>query len=83
MGSEMCIRDSVGTDPGVVYAQEISSFWEMTFWFSIFLIGSGIVVGFGIEKGIESAMRILLPLLFVLVILMVDMEQFGAICQQR
>ena len=66
----------VGTDPGVVYAQEISSFWEMTFWFSIFLIGSGIVVGFGIEKGIESAMRILLPLLFVLVILMVG---YGAV----
>ena len=66
----------VGTDPGVVYAQEISSFWEMTFWFSIFLLGSGIVVGFGIEKGIESAMRILLPLLFVLVILMVG---YGAV----
>ena len=63
-------------DPAVVYATEVSSFWEMTFWFSLFLVGSGIVVGFGIDKGIESAMRILLPMLFVLVLLLVG---YGAI----
>ena len=63
-------------DPALVYATEISSFWEMTFWFSIFLIASGVVVGLGIDKGIEGAMRILLPMLFVLVLLLVG---YGAI----
>ena len=40
-------------------------------WFSIFLFGSGFVVANGIDKGIEKAMRFLLPMLFVLVFAMV------------
>lgn len=63
-------------DPSIVYAAEVASFWEMTFWFSVFLIASGVVVGYGIDAGIEKAMRILLPMLFILVILMVG---YGAV----
>ena len=64
------------SDPSTVYAAEVANFWEMTFWFSAFLVASGIVVGYGIDQGIEKAMRILLPMLFVLVILMVG---YGAV----
>ena len=54
-----------------IYAAEKANFWEMTMWFSIFLFASGFVVANGIDKGIEKAMRILLPMLFVLVFAMV------------
>ena len=64
------------SDPSTVYAAGVANFWEMTFWFSAFLVASGIVVGYGIDQGIEKAMRILLPMLFVLVILMVG---YGAV----
>ena len=48
----------------------------MTFWFSLFLFSSGFVVANGIDKGIDKAMRFLLPMLFVLVIAMVG---YGAV----
>lgn len=63
-----------GVDVGAaeaIYTAEKANFWEMTMWFSIFLFGSGFVVANGIDKGIEKAMRFLLPMLFVLVFAMV------------
>ena len=61
----------IGKDPTVIYDTEISSFAEMTFWFLLFLALTGFVLARGIEKGIESSMRILMPTLFFLIILMV------------
>ena len=63
-----------GVDVGAaeaIYTAEKANFWEMTMWFSIFLFGSGFVVANGIDKGIDKAMRVLLPMLFVLVFAMV------------
>lgn len=63
-----------GVDVGAaeaIYTAEKANFWEMTMWFSIFLFGSGFVVANGIDKGIDKAMRFLLPMLFVLVFAMV------------
>ena len=63
-----------GVDVGAaeaIYTAEKANFWEMTMWFSIFLFGSGFVVANGIDKGIEKAMRFLLPMLFMLVFAMV------------
>jgi len=68
-----------GVDVGAaeaIYTAEKANFWEMTMWFSIFLFGSGFVVANGIDKGIDKAMRFLLPMLFVLVFAMVG---YGAI----
>ena len=59
-----------------VYEAEKANFWEMPFWFSLFLFASGFVVANGIDKGIDKAMRFLLPMLFVLVIAMVG---YGAV----
>ena len=68
-----------GVDVGAaeaIYTAEKANFWEMTIWFSMFLFGSGFVVANGIDKGIDKAMRVLLPMLFVLVFAMVG---YGAI----
>ena len=45
--------------------------WEMLFWHSIFMFATMIVVARGVQKGLEKAVRYLMPALFVLLILMV------------
>jgi len=45
--------------------------WEMLFWHSIFMFATMIVVARGVQRGLEQAVRYLMPALFVLLILMV------------
>ena len=58
-----------------VYEAEKANFGNDVLVF-IFLFASGFVVANGIDKGIDKAMRFLLPMLFVLVIAMVG---YGAV----
>ncbi|MFY0991222.1 sodium-dependent transporter [Halomonas sp. C05BenzN] len=41
----------------------------LTLYHTLFIIASGLIVGMGIHKGIESSLRILMPALFVILLL--------------
>ena len=54
-----------------IWANQQSTFFDMTFWTLLFIAGSCYVVANGIDAGIDKAMRFLLPMLFILVLAMV------------
>ena len=54
-----------------IWANQQSTFFDMTFWTVLFIVGSCYVVANGIDAGIDKAMRFLLPMLFMLVLAMV------------
>jgi len=54
-----------------IWANQQSTFFDMTFWTVLFIVGSCYVVANGIDAGIDKAMRFLLPMLFILVLAMV------------
>ena len=46
----------------------ISQATALVFWFALYILLTAVVVIFGVEKGIEKASRIMMPLLIVLII---------------
>jgi NSS family neurotransmitter:Na+ symporter len=43
----------------------------MTFWHTVFMIGALIIVGRGLQDGIERAVKVMMPALFVMLLLMI------------
>lgn len=60
----------VGT-PEAVFAGLVSSFPSLVFWHSLFMLMTLFVVSAGVEKGLERAVRFLMPTLFILLLLLV------------
>ncbi len=58
------------TDPGETFDNLLASAGELTFWHGLFMLMTVGVVAFGVEKGLERAVSILMPLLFVLLLIL-------------
>lgn len=62
-----------GADPQAVAARFdafLASPWQMLGWHALFMAVSAVVVVRGVEKGIETAAKVLMPLLVVLMLLL-------------
>jgi len=72
------VRDAItGTFTGFDSAQASAHFsrmvsnpWELTFWHSLFTLLTTLVLARGVRSGLEQAVRVLMPLLFILLIIM-------------
>lgn len=57
--------------PDQVFGDLVGSFSTLTFWHTIFMLMTLLVVSLGVEKGLERAVRFLMPSLFILLVLLV------------
>jgi len=60
-----------GDDVAAVFTQLLASPLQMAFWHAIFIALTVYIVGHGIQKGIERAVKLLMPALFFMLILLV------------
>ncbi|WP_368565007.1 sodium-dependent transporter [Pseudoxanthomonas sp. UTMC 1351] len=58
-------------DPALVFQSLLSNPLELTFWHAVFMLLTTAVVALGVEKGLERAVRYLMPALLVLLLLLV------------
>ncbi|QOC22614.1 sodium-dependent transporter [Wenzhouxiangella sp. AB-CW3] len=58
------------TDPEATFTGLLASPGELTFWHGLFMLMTMGVVAFGVEKGLERAVSILMPMLFVLLLVL-------------
>ncbi len=58
------------TDPGETFESLLGSAGQLTFWHGVFMLLTVAVVAFGVEKGLERAVGILMPVLFVLLLVL-------------
>lgn len=58
-------------DPGAAFRSLLGDPLELTFWHAVFMLLTTGVVALGVEKGLERAVRFLMPALFVLLLLLV------------
>ncbi len=58
------------TDPEATFTSLLASPGELTFWHGFFMLMTVGVVAFGVEKGLERAVRVLMPMLFVLLLVL-------------
>ncbi|MEE4295492.1 MAG: sodium-dependent transporter [Wenzhouxiangella sp.] len=58
------------TDPGATFTALLANAGELTFWHGIFMVMTVGVVALGVEKGLERAVGILMPVLFVLLLIL-------------
>jgi len=60
-----------GDQAGEVFDNLISNPRRLLFWHSVFILLTMVVVVRGVNKGLETAVRILMPALFILIIIMI------------
>ena len=58
------------SDPGATFTALLGNAGELTFWHGIFMVMTVGVVALGVEKGLERAVGILMPVLFVLLLIL-------------
>lgn len=58
------------TDAGATFDALLGNPGELTFWHGLFMLMTVGVVAFGVEKGLERAVTVLLPILFVLLLVL-------------
>lgn len=58
------------TDPSATFEGLLGRPGEMTFWHGLFMVMTVGVVALGVEKGLERAVRILMPLLLLLLLIL-------------
>ncbi|MEE4331303.1 MAG: sodium-dependent transporter [Wenzhouxiangella sp.] len=58
------------TDPSANFNGLLASAGEMTFWHGLFMVMTVGVVALGVEKGLERAVSILMPILFILLLIL-------------
>lgn len=56
---------------GGIFDALLASPWELLAWHTVFMLMTMIVVARGVERGLESAVRFLMPALFILLLVMV------------
>ena len=56
---------------GAVFSNLISNPRRLLFWHTLFIILTMVVVVRGVSKGLETAVRILMPALFILIFIMI------------
>lgn len=60
-----------GAGVGEVFDRLVSNPWRLLFWHTVFIVLTMAVVVRGVQKGLENAVRILMPALFILILVMV------------
>lgn len=55
---------------GNVFSDLANSPWRQTAWLCVSVIGTAVIVAFGVKKGIELASKLMMPLLFVILLVM-------------
>ncbi len=58
------------SDPGATFSALLGDVGELTFWHGFFMLMTVGVVGFGVEKGLERAVSLLMPVLLVLLLIL-------------
>lgn len=56
------------TDPGATFGALLASPGTLVFWHSVFMLLTVGVVAMGVEKGLERAVKLLMPLLFLILL---------------
>lgn len=56
---------------GEMFGALVSDPWRLLFWHSLFMFMTMAVVSQGVQRGLEKAVRLLMPALFVLLVIMV------------
>ncbi|MGY1424425.1 sodium-dependent transporter [Lysobacter sp. A289] len=59
------------TDPAATFQALLSSPWELAAWHAVFMGLTVVIVGLGVEKGLERAVRFLMPALLLTLLLLV------------
>jgi len=59
------------TDPGATFDALLANPWELAGWHAVFMGVTVGVVGLGVEKGLERAVRFLMPVLFLTLVALV------------
>jgi neurotransmitter:Na+ symporter, NSS family len=57
-------------DPGETFGALLGNATELTFWHAIFMLMTVIVVAMGVEKGLERAVKFLMPALLVMLLIL-------------
>jgi len=57
-------------DPGTTFGALLANPGELIFWHGVFMVMTVSVVALGVEKGLERAVSILMPMLFVLLLVL-------------
>ena len=65
------ISEGMPTDATGSFSHFISNPWEPLVWQTLFLLGSAWIIYRGVEKGIEKFSKIMMPLLFCLLLIMI------------
>ena len=71
--SKLASGDFTGTGAafaGDTFGNLVSDPVQLTFWHSVFMILVGVVIARGVNKGLESTLKLLMPLLFLLLIVL-------------
>lgn len=55
---------------GAAFGGLTSDPWRLTLWHSLFMLGTGLVIAKGVVAGLERSLRIMMPLLFVLLLVL-------------
>ncbi len=58
------------SDPNATFSSLLASAGELTFWHGLFMVMTVSVVAFGVERGLERAVSILMPILFALLLIL-------------
>lgn len=59
-----------GEGAGAAFAQVQANPWRMMVWFTAFIGMTALVVGLGVIRGLEAGVRLLMPLLFLLLLVL-------------
>ena len=70
-GTDQFRRQLIGTRMGKLFGDLATDGWTSTFWAGIFMFLTVGIVATGIARGIESACKVLMPLLIVMILGMV------------
>lgn len=57
-------------DPGATFSKLLGNAGELTFWHGIFMLMTVVVVALGVEKGLERAVKFLMPALFLMLLVL-------------
>lgn len=58
------------TDPGDTFGSLLGNAWELTAWHAVFMVMTMGVVAMGVEKGLERAVKFLMPALLILLLIL-------------
>lgn len=59
------------SDPGATFSELLGNATELTFWHAVFMLMTMGVVALGVEKGLERAVKFLMPALLIMLLVLV------------